>query len=214
MWKEKSLDSYDFKATLLEFFDKDAETSKKLAEGVDWDRWFYAPGFPPKPDFDTSLVDGVYSLADKWETLTQDTSVKQGQAKENFEPSKDDIQGLTANQLVVFLERVLLFPQALPAATARKMGTLYGFTTSQNVELVSRYCQIAMNAGDESCLAKVTELLGRVGRMKFVRPLYKGLIKVDRALADKTFEQNKDFYHPICRGMVEKILSKETKGPD
>ncbi len=86
------------------------------------------------------------------------------------------------------------------------MGLLYGFTKSQNVELVSRYCQIAMKAGDETCLETVTELLGRVGRMKFVRPLYRGLIKVDRALAEKTFERNKDFYHPICRGMVEKIL--------
>jgi leukotriene-A4 hydrolase len=45
--------------------------------------------------------------------------------------------------------------------------------------------------------------------MKFVRPLYKGLIKADRGLAEKTFEKNKDFYHPICRSMVEKILSKE-----
>ena len=208
VWKEKSLDSYDFKATLLDFFAKDVEVSKKLAEGLDWDKWFYAPGFPPKPDFDTSLVDGVYKLADRWETLTQDVSVKQGPSTESFEPSKDDIKGLTANQLVVFLERVLLFPQPLPAAAARKMGPLYDFTTSQNVELVSRYCQIAMKAGDKSCLDTVTGLLGRVGRMKFVRPLYKGLIKVDRALAEKTFEKNKDFYHPICSGMVRKILSE------
>ena len=58
-------------------------------------------------------------------------------------------------------------------------------------------------------------LLARVGRMKFVRPLYKGLIKVDRGLAEKTFEQNKDFYHPICRAMVEKILqSEEAEGGD
>jgi leukotriene-A4 hydrolase len=212
VWKEKSLDSYDFKVTLLDFFAKDAGVSEKLAEGIDWDKWFYAPGFPPKPDFDTSLVKGVYKLADKWETLTQNPSVKEEQSKGSFEPSKSDVKGLTANQLVVFLERVLLFPNPLPAATARKMGQLYGFTHSQNIELVSRYCQIAMKAGDESCLDTVTSLLGRVGRMKFVRPLYRGLIKVDRVMAEKTFEKNKEFYHPICRGMVEKILGKDREG--
>lgn len=140
--------------------------------------------------------------------------MKQEASKDSFEPSKSDIQGLTANQLVVFLERVLLFPTPLPAAPAHKMGELYGFRQSQNVELVSRYCQVAMKAGDESSLDIVTGLLGRVGRMKFVRPLYAGLIKVDRGLAEKTFEKNREFYHPICRGMVEKILSEETEGGD
>ena len=209
VWKEKSLDSYDFKSTLLQFFENDADVSKKLTEGLDWEKWFYASGFPPKPDFDTSLVDGVYKLAKKWETLTQDSSVKRGQLTEAFEPSKSDIEGLTANQLVVFLERVLLFSHPLPASAARRMGELYGFIESQNVELVSRYCQLAMKAGDQSCLETVTSILGRVGRMKFVRPLYKGLMKVDRALAGKTFEKNREFYHPICRGMVEKILEKD-----
>jgi len=42
--------------------------------------------------------------------------------------------------------------------------------------------------------------------MKFVRVLYRGLVKVDRKLALETFEKNRDFYHPICRGMVEKDL--------
>jgi len=42
--------------------------------------------------------------------------------------------------------------------------------------------------------------------MKFVRPLYRKLNKVDRKLALETFEKNRDFYHPICRDMVEKDL--------
>jgi leukotriene-A4 hydrolase len=42
--------------------------------------------------------------------------------------------------------------------------------------------------------------------MKFVRPLFRALNDVDRKLAVKTFEKNRDFYHPICRGMVEKDL--------
>jgi leukotriene-A4 hydrolase len=44
VWKEKSLDSYDFKVTLLDFFAKDAGVSEKLAEGIDWDKWFWSRG--------------------------------------------------------------------------------------------------------------------------------------------------------------------------
>jgi hypothetical protein len=66
-WQKKSLDSYEFKSTLLEFFESDKDASKALGE-VDWDSWFYKPGLPPKPKFDTSMVDKCYALADKWES--------------------------------------------------------------------------------------------------------------------------------------------------
>jgi leukotriene-A4 hydrolase len=66
-WQKKSLDSYEFKVTLLDFFAFDKTISKALA-GVDWDSWFYKPGLPPKPKFDTSMVDKCYALADKWES--------------------------------------------------------------------------------------------------------------------------------------------------
>ena len=35
---------------------------------------------------------------------------------------------------------------------------------------------------------------------------FRQLNEVDRELAVETFEKNKDFYHPICRGLVEKDL--------
>jgi len=60
----------------------------------------------------------------------------------------------------------------------------------------------------ESVYKPTAELLGKVGRMKFVRPLYRQLIMRDRKLAERTFEKNRDFYHPICRGMVEKLFEK------
>jgi leukotriene-A4 hydrolase len=66
-WARKSLDSYEFKATLLDFFAENKEASKAL-EAIDWEAWFYKPGLPPKPDFDTSIVDKCYALAKKWES--------------------------------------------------------------------------------------------------------------------------------------------------
>lgn len=38
---------------------------------------------------------------------------------------------------------------------------------------------------------------------------FRELSKVNRGLAVATFEKNKDFYHPICRAMVEKDLFGE-----
>lgn len=63
-----------------------------------------------------------------------------------------------------------------------------------------------MKAKDSSAYPGVAKLLGEVGRMKYTRPLYRGLNKVDHELAVKTFKEYRDFYHPICRQMVEKDL--------
>jgi len=190
-----SLDSYEFKLAVFDFFSSDPEATD-LLNAVDWDRWFYAPGLPPKPDFDTSLADVVYELAWKWQTLSES----------HFTPSPSDIKGLMAKQLVVFLEQVLLFEKPLSGKQSQLMGEVYGFVDRENVEVANLFLQVGLKAQDESAIEPTTSLLAKIGRMKFVRPLYRALEKVNRSVAVETFEKNKDFYHPICRVMVEKDL--------
>ncbi len=190
-----SLDSYDFKSCLLAFFKSDSSASAVLGE-VDFDSWFYKPGLPPKPSFDTSLVDVCYRLAAKWK----------GSNTEGFKSKPEDIQGWSANQIVVFLDCVQDFSPPLSRRQSETMALSYGFAKSGNVEIVARYFQIGLKAKDEAVYKPTAELLGRIGRMKFVRPLYKRLDVADRPLAVESFEKNRDFYHPICRGLVEKDL--------
>ena len=191
----RSLDSYEFKANLLSFFESDPTASEALNK-VDWDAWFYNPGLPPKPNFDTSLVDVCYELSSKWENLRL----------EKFEPKAQDIGGWAANQVVVFLDNVQEFAQGLDKSETQIMQSVYGFADSGNAEVVARYFMVALKAKDDSVYKTTAKLLGNVGRMKFVRPLYKLLSAADRSLAVETFEKNRDFYHPICRGQVEKDL--------
>ena len=146
------------------------------------------------------MVDVCYKLANQWENLSQ------GDGKSNFKPQKQDIGGWLANQSVVFLECVQNFSQPLTPELVEKMGETYGYGTSQNVELVSRYYQIGLRARCERIYKPAAQLLGTVGRMKFVRPLFREFRKADKKLAVETFEKNRLFYHPICRGMVEKDL--------
>ncbi|KAM3459747.1 hypothetical protein NHJ6243_006580 [Beauveria neobassiana] len=192
-WAGKSLDSFEFKATFLDYFNGlgDESIKQKIAT-IDWEDKLYSPGLPPKPDFDTTLAQQCYDLANQW----KDSS---------FEPSRKDIEGLTANQLQVFLGAVQE-QKGLSAERAQKMGAVYDFISSENVEVLAAYYRIALAAKDPTCVYGVAELLGRVGRMKFVRPLFRALNEADRDLALKTFAKNRDFYHPICRGMVEKDL--------
>lgn len=144
----------------MDFFQSDPEASRLLNE-LNWEEWFYSPGLPPKPKFDTSLVDVVYALAKKWESLPNSS----------FKPEASDLKGLTANQIVVFLEQILLWEQPLSPELSKLMGDVYGLSKSENIEVANLYFQLGMKAGDESVIEPTTELLGRIGRMKFVRPL-------------------------------------------
>ncbi|KAF2198666.1 leukotriene A-4 hydrol [Delitschia confertaspora ATCC 74209] len=196
-FKFRSLDSYEFKACLIDFFAKDEEASKKLQE-FDWDKLLYTPGLPPKPEFDDSLVKVCFKLAESWKNLAKDSKA--------FKPAEGDIEGWVANQSVVFLEKVQGFAETLSPDLVKLMGKTYQYDQSQNIELVSRYYSIGLKARYQEVYGPAAELLGKIGRMKFVRPLFRLLNEADRDLAVKTFEQNKDFYHPICRAMVEKDL--------
>lgn len=147
------------------------------------------------------MVDACYALADSWKNKSSNF----------FEPKASDISSWMANQSVAFLERLQSFPESLPVDDIELMGKVYGFDKSENVELVSRYFGIGLKAKVESVYEPTSKLLGLVGRMKFVRPLFRLLNECDRALAVKTFEENKNFYHPICRSMIEKDLFGDKK---
>jgi len=198
-YKERSVDSYEFKATLLGFFESDKDVSEKL-QALDWDAIFYKPGFPEKPAFDTTLADQCYELADKW----QGKNAGRG----DFKPSASDIKSFTANQSVAFLERVQGFDKPLSPELVELMGSAYAYASSKNVELVSRFYVVGLLARDETVYQPAADLLGKVGRMKFVRPIFKELLKCDYALAKKTLMDNEAFYHPICRNMMEKMVEK------
>ncbi|CAK7234162.1 Leucyl aminopeptidase yscIV [Sporothrix curviconia] len=198
-WSRKSLDSYEFRDTFLAFFAAPEYASLKPAlEAIDWEGRFHTPGLPPKPQFDTTLIDVCYALAAKWQSP-------------DYTPSPSDVAGWVANQKIVFLGEVQGFDTPITVQQSQQMGAAYGMVNTQNVEVKSAYYAVSLRAQDTATYQGTADLLGTVGRMKFVRPLYRALNKVDRPLALSTFDKNRDFYHPICRAMVEKDLGLEGK---
>lgn len=193
-WARKSLDSFEFKQTFLDFFDSygNEEIKEKVAQ-IPWEERFYTPGLPPKPEFDTSYVDSCVALAEKWK-------------QDDFKPDHKDIEAFTANQILVFLQTVQDFSPTISVEKSQLIGSVYQISSSKNVELKSAYYGIALRAGDRSEFPGIVELLGSVGRMKFVRPLYRGLVALDRDLAVKTFEKNKSFYPSTTKGQLAKDL--------
>jgi leukotriene-A4 hydrolase len=67
---------------------------------------------------------------------------------------------------------------------------------------------LALDAGDRAVLDRVEQVLGAVGRMKYLRPLYAGLVRDPdtRPRAVATLARCGAGYHPIARAMVEGLV--------
>jgi leukotriene-A4 hydrolase len=199
-FKGKSLDSYQFKDTVYEFF----SDKKDQLDTVDWDSWYYKSGLPPKPKFDTSIADACYLLATRWIKAAAASS----EVDFHNEFSADDIASWTSTQAVVFLDALADGFEKLasikPAASA--LDKIYSLSKSNNPEVISRWYRLAIGARLEDQYQGLADWLPTVGRMKFARPGYRQLNSVDKLLAVSTFEKHKLFYHPICRSLIIKDL--------
>ncbi|KAJ8146730.1 hypothetical protein OY671_000226 [Metschnikowia pulcherrima] len=203
-FKYKSLDTYQFLDTLYEYF---ADQKAKLDE-IDWHTWLYEPGMPPvSPNFDTSMVDQCYILADKWFSAAKEGADYHGQFKAS------DIASFTANQSVVFLETLDSFNKREdfkwkdhPAAVSALSEIYPEYASSSNAEVLFRWFVVQVRGHNSEYYDKLGQWLGTVGRMKFVRPGYVLLQSVDRDLAVSYFKKFESSYHPICQAMVRKDL--------
>lgn len=106
----------------------------------------------------------------------------------------------------MFLQAVQGFSPCLSAERSQLLGRVYNISTSKNVELKAAYYSIALQSGDRSEIPGIIDLISNVGRMKFVRPLYRGLNSVDHELAVATFEKNKSFYASTTKGQLARDL--------
>lgn len=208
-FRYKSLDTYQFMDTLYDFF----AAKKDKLDAIDWQSWLYKPGMPPvKPNFDTTLVDQCYILADKWfNTVSSLSSVD---LHRDF--SAADIEGFTANQSVVFLDTLSSFDKSSDfqwknhTDALQAMSDIYAaYSKSSNAEVLFRWYVVQVGGHNVAYYRLLGEWLGTVGRMKFVRPGYVLLNSVNHKLAIEYFKKFESTYHPICKAMVKKDLGLE-----
>jgi Leukotriene A4 hydrolase, C-terminal. len=79
-----------------------------------------------------------------------------------------------------------------------------------NYELLVEWLTIAAGSDYEPAFGKIREVLVRVGRMKYLRPLYGALAATERtrALAREIFAAASPTYHGLSRRVVAGLLEK------
>ena len=105
-----------------------------------------------------------------------------------------------------------MFIRYLPGTiTVDKLELLdkyFSFNNTQNAEIALDWFSLCIKSGYDEILPYVERFLKKVGRRKFVLPIYELLNEQSKYknFAKSVFSSQKLFYHAVTRNSVEKLL--------
>jgi aminopeptidase N len=104
-----------------------------------------------------------------------------------------------------------LFLESLPRpfGACAELDRTYALTASRNYEVLVAWLLLAIESQHDTVLPRAEEVLAHVGRMKYLRPLYRAMVKrggETRARAAALFARVRESYHPIAQQVVELLL--------
>ena len=170
----------------------DAVTAKEL------DAWLHKPGIPATATASVSVrFEAVDAVRKRWLA---------GRI-----PAGDiDTKSWVTQEWVYFLEGL---PDTLSNEKLVDLDDAFGFTGSHNGEILMRWFPLTVRSHYFESRAAISEFLQKVGRRKFVMPIYEALVatKDGREFAREVFEKSKPGYHPITIASVEDVLARKKK---
>jgi leukotriene A-4 hydrolase/aminopeptidase len=180
--------------TTEEFMDFVEKELPGVAEKVDARRWLYEPGMPPNaPVFRSVRLEALNRMADGF------TSGER--------PSVEEIESWSPAETLVYLQRL---PRPLSEEECRWLDKNLRLNRQGNYELLVEWLTIAAASDYEPSFQRLKKVLLRVGRMKYLRPLYKALGQnpQTRALAREIYAEAQPGYHELSRRAVESVMAR------
>lgn len=201
---DRSVTTDEWQAHLFTYFESNSEILSKL-KAVEWGAWLHGEGeqlpVDMTPYYDDTLAVQAFALAKRWQrAIAAGSSAAAGE-----EFVRGDVADFNANQVVVFLERLHSGPE-VPLAIVQELDSVYALSKETNGEILLRFFEVALEQQTSPYAMQAAAWVQTQGRMKFARPIYRALFKLDQSLARTTFEQARAFYHPIAVAQLEKDL--------
>jgi len=100
-------------------------------------------------------------------------------------------------------------PRPTPAETCAALDTRFALSRSRNAEILSGWLLLAVESDYPAVLPHVEAFLGQIGRMKYLKPLYRALLSrpATRPIAERAFARHQAGYHPIARHVIDVMFA-------
>jgi hypothetical protein len=192
-WLRKYLAAFRFGAITTEEFEAHIESelpgALAAAHARDWLDGEGVPASAPRPR--SARLDAIEALTG---------SIPDARATKAW----------TATEWALFIENV---PRPASREMCKLLDERFALSKSTNFDVLVPWLTLALKSEYREVIPRVEQVLGEVGRMKYLRPLYTALAQdnATRALAGELFERDRLRYHPIARQMVEGVLHRHSE---
>jgi aminopeptidase N len=156
---------------------------------VDGHAWLEAGGVPANaPEPQSTRLDAVRALGSR---------APDDELARRFSPTEWEL----------YLDGI---PRPADPALLGDLDRRFNLTRSTNYEVLVAWLRLGVESGYRSVLPRTTEVLGRVGRLKYLKSLYAALDKrlETKDLARRIFERHRAGYHPIAQQVIAKLLAE------
>lgn len=182
----RSITTNDFEAAI-------EEAIPGLLAKVDAAAWIDGPGVPANaPKFTAPALERITSLAKEWPSGKR--------------PEPALANGWSATEWQLYLNAL---PPRIELADAKRLDDEFGLTARRNLEVCNAWLVLAAASGYEPARPRIREVLTSVGRMRYLKPLYRALAarKDSVDFAREVFAEAEAGYHAIAAAGVRQILA-------
>ena len=168
---------------------------KELATKLKVNEWVYGPGIP---ETHTTEVSARFTIVDE--------AVASWVA--GMPPSELGTKDWTTHEWLHFLRHL---PSPLSEEQLGLLDGEFDFSNSKNAEIIAAWFIHVISNNYQQSYGKLEEFLIKVGRRKFLSPLYKELAKTpeNKKVAVEIYKRARKNYHAISYGTIDGILSWE-----
>lgn len=188
----KTITTEEFLTYLNENLIKD---DKELAAKINIDAWVYGPGIPDNaPRADMERFEKVDAERAKFIAGTN--------------PAELNTATWTTHEWLHFLRKM---PTPLSVQQMSALDNQFSFTKSNNSEIADLWYVLAITNSYTAAYAAVDEFLGKVGRRKFLSPLYEEMMDTGKEeMAREIYQKYRGNYHPLAQTTLDKTVMEKS----
>lgn len=106
-------------------------------------------------------------------------------------------------------------PEDLPADVMQKLDDKYKVKSWGNSEIMSQWFVLSVEHGYEGSFTEMKDFLFKIGRSKFLEPIYAALLASENAdynkMAYDLYNSNKVYYHSVAIAWIDEIFEEAEK---
>lgn len=119
-----------------------------------------------------------------------------------------DFEALMPDQQIYLFQQILDLKQPQPVEKLKEIEKVFKLTDVKNMEIRFRWLRVCLQAHWEEKIQNALDLVNEVGRMKYVRPIYRDLFAWEEAKvkAIENFKNNRRSMMHVTAHTVAKDL--------